>query len=62
MSAMREQIILEKTVTTENGRTVLRERNICGIVDTDGVFHLRAYCGRRFSFRQESTENRSKAA
>ncbi len=62
MNAMRERIILEKTVRTENGRTVLQERKICGMVDADGVFHLRACCGRRFSFRQESTENRGKAA
>ena len=65
MNAMRERIILEKTVKTENGRTVIQERRICGVLDTDGAFHLRAYCGRRFFVWQESdedTKNRGKAA
>ena len=65
MNAMREQIILEKTVKTENGRTVIQERRICGELDTDGAFHLRAYCGKHSFVRQESDEdvkNRGKAA
>ena len=62
MNAMREQIILEKTVKTENGRTVIQERKICGVLDANGSFHLRAYCGRYFSSWQESTKDRSRAA
>lgn len=54
MNAMGERIILERTVTTENGRTVLRERRIFGVLDADGTFHLRAYRGKCFSIRQES--------
>lgn len=54
MSAMKERVILERTVITETGRTVLRERKISGVVDTDGVFHLRAYQGKRFVVRQKS--------
>ncbi len=53
MSAMRERVILERTVTTEDGRTVLRERKISGVLDVDGAFHLRAYQGKRFVVRQE---------
>ena len=65
MSAMRERVILERTVTTVDGRTVLWERKICSTLDADGTFHLRACCGKHFVIRQESdeqTKNRSKAA
>ena len=65
MNAMRERIILEKTVKTANGRTVIQERKVCGVLDADGTFHLRAYCGKRSFVRQESDEdvkNRGKAA
>ncbi len=54
MSVMRERVILERTVTTEDGRTVLRERKISGVLDADGIFHLRAYQGKRFVVRQKS--------
>lgn len=54
MSAVRERIVLERTVTTENGRTVLRERRICGVRNADGTFHLRACCGKRFVVRRKS--------
>ncbi len=65
MSVMRERVILERTVTTVDGRTVFQERKYGGVLDTDGTFHLRACCGKRFVVRQESDEqakNRSKAA
>ena len=44
MSTMGERLILERTVTAENGRTVLQERKIYGLMDADGTFRLRAYC------------------
>lgn len=56
MSVMKERIVLERTVTTENGRTVLHERKIYGVLDADGTFHLRGYLEKRFSIRQESEE------
>lgn len=56
MSAMGERFILERTVTAENGRTVLHEKRIYGVLDADGVFHLRAYREKRFSVRQDSGE------
>ncbi len=56
MNAMREQIIVERAVMTENGRTVLWERRICGVLDADGVFRLRGYCEKRFFIQQESGE------
>ena len=65
MSAMRERVVLERTVTTENGRTVVQERKICGTLDADGAFHLLACCGKCLVVRQktgEETKNRSKAA
>ena len=65
MNAMRERIILEKTVKTANGRTVIQERKACGVLDADGAFHLRAYCGRRFLVQWKSekdAKNRGKAA
>lgn len=65
MSAMRERVVLERTVTTVDGRTVLQERRYSGVLDADGTFHLRACCGKCFVVRQktgEETKNRSKAA
>lgn len=65
MSAVREQFILERTVTVENGRTVLQERRIYGVLDADGTFHPRACCGKYFVIRQESggdAKNRKTAA
>lgn len=53
MSVMREKTVLERTVTTVNGRTILHERRIYGVLDVDGTFHLRAYRQKRFSVRQE---------
>ena len=53
---MGERLILETTVTAENGRTVLQERKIYGLMDADGTFRLRAYCEKRFSIRQGSEE------
>lgn len=45
-------MVLERTVTTENGRTILRERRYSGLLDADGTFHLRTCCGKRFTVRQ----------
>ena len=53
MSVMKERIVLERTVTTENGRTVLQERKIYGVLDVGGTFHLRGYREKRFSIRQD---------
>ncbi len=65
MSAMRERFVLERTVTTEDGRTTLLERKYSGVLGSDGIFHLRACCGKRFVIRQETgkeTKNSDKAA
>lgn len=65
MTAMRERVVLERTVTKEGGRTVVQERTVCGTLDADGTFHLRACCGKCFVVRQktgEETKNRGKAA
>lgn len=65
MNAMREQFVLERTVTSENGRTVFQERRACGVLDADGKFHLRACCGKYFVVRQKTDEemkNRNEAA
>lgn len=56
MSVMKERIVLERTITKENGQTVLHERKICGVLDADGVFRLRGYCEKRFFIQQESGE------
>lgn len=56
MSVMKERIVLERTVTAENGRIVLHEKRIYGVLDADGVFHLRAYREKRFSVRRDSDE------
>ena len=53
---MKVRIVLERTVTTENGRTVLHERRIYSVLDADGVVRLRGYCEKRFSIRQEPGE------
>lgn len=58
MSAMGERLVLERTVTTENDRTVLHEKRIYGVLNEDGVFRLRAYRERHFSVRQNSGEQR----
>ncbi len=47
-------MILERTVTAENGRTVLKERRIYGVLDMDGVFYPLVYRGKCFPLRQES--------
>ena len=62
MSAMRERFVLERTVTTENGQTVLRERKYSGILDAEGDFHLRGCCGKCIPLRQESGKKNSEAA
>ena len=53
---MGERLVLERTVTTENDRTVLHEKRIYGVLNEDGVFRLRAYRERRFSVRQNPGE------
>ena len=54
MSTIGERFVLERTVTTENGRTVFQERRYAGMLDVDGAFHLRACCGKRFVVRRKS--------
>jgi len=56
VSTMRERFVLERTVTTENGRTVLRERRIHGTLDAEGNFRLRACRGKCFVARQKTDE------
>lgn len=60
MSVMRERFILERTVTAENGRTVLQERKIYGVLDAGGTFHLRGYREKRFSIRQDKNAPKNK--
>ncbi len=60
MSAMGERFILERTVTAENGRTVLQERRIYGVLDAGGTFHLRGYREKRFSIRQDKNAPKNK--
>lgn len=60
MSVMRERFILERTVTAENGRTVLQERKIYGVLDVGGTFHLRGYREKRFSIRQDKNVPKNK--
>ena len=62
MSVIKERFIWERTVTTEDERTVLQVRKIHGVLDADGIFHLRAYCEKRFSIRQEPEKSRKTAA
>ena len=65
MSTIGEQFVLERTVTTENGRTVFQERRYAGMLDVDGAFHLRACCGKYIVARQktdEGTKNGREAA
>ncbi len=65
MSAMRERFVLERTVTTENGRTIFQERKYGGILDEDGSFHLQSCCGKCLVVRQKTDQgakNRSEAA
>lgn len=62
MSAVGERFVLERTVTTKNGRTVLRERKYSGVLDVEGKFHLRGCCGKYIPLRQESGKKSSEAA
>lgn len=62
MSTMGERFVLERTVTTEKGRTVLRVRKYSGILDAEGKFHLRGYCGKYIPLRQGSGKKNSEAA
>lgn len=57
---MRERFVLERTVTTENGRTVLQERKYGGVLDADGTFRLRACCGKCLVVRQKTDEGAKK--
>lgn len=57
---MGERFILERTVTAENGRTVLQERKIYGVLDAGGTFHLRGYREKRFSVRQDKNAPKNK--
>ncbi len=61
MSTMGERLVLERTITVENGRTVLYERRMLGVLDADGVFRLRAYRAKRFSVQQELKNERPAA-
>lgn len=65
MSAVEERSVFERTVTKKDGRLIIRERSYGGVLDADGMFHLRACCGKYFSFRQEpggAVKNESEAA
>lgn len=62
MSGMEERFVLERTVTTENGRTVLRERRYSGVLDAKGNFHLRGCCGKYIPLQQESKKKNDEAA
>lgn len=62
MNTVGERFVLERTVTTENGRTVQVERKYSGVLDADGKFHLRSYCGKYTSLRQEPAKEKDRAA
>lgn len=45
---MREIVVAEKTVLIANGKTTTVEKRYSGILEDNGIFHLRRYSGKRF--------------
>lgn len=67
MSAMRELIVVERETVPEQGRAMLYERRVHGMLQDDGSFRLLACCGKRFPIKnqgnmQEQTEKHRKEA
>ena len=61
-SVMREVIVVERETVIENGRKVLCERKIRGLLSDTGEFRLLSFCGRRFSTPQRERRNHAKSA
>lgn len=45
---MREIAVAERTVVIQACKTTTVERQYCGMLDNEGIFHLRQYWGKRF--------------
>lgn len=59
---MREIIVVEKTTVTENGRTILHERKVRGLLYDNGEVRLLSYCGRRIAAPQPERRSHAKTA
>ncbi len=59
---MREIIVMAQRTVTENGKTILHERKVRGLLNDDGAFRLLSYCGRRVSVPQQERSGHAKSA
>ncbi len=60
--AMREVLMVERKIVTEDGRTISIERRIRGLLSGEGVFRLLSYSGRRSSAPQQERSGHAKTA
>ncbi len=59
---MREIIVMTRRTVAENGRIILHERKVRGLLRDDGVFRLLSYYGRRVSVLRQERSGHAKSA
>lgn len=58
---MREVIVVEREIVTENERTILRERKVRSLLCDDGAVRLLSYGGKRIVSPQERSDHAKSA-